>query len=82
VQRPHRAVAKTKEDQVRISRKTTRIGALAATIGVTLALAAPVPASTSRPAGVSKTEYRALMLRGEALNRQYHLGTYSRFRRA
>jgi hypothetical protein len=77
VQRPHRAVAKTKEDQVKISRTTYRIGAIAGTIGVALALAAPIQASSSKPAGMSKPEYRALVLRSEALNKRYHLGAYS-----
>jgi hypothetical protein len=76
VQRPHRAVAKTKEDQVKISRTTYRIGAIAGTIGVALALAAPLQASSSKPAGMSKAEYRALMLPSEALNKRYHLGAY------
>jgi hypothetical protein len=77
VQRPHRAVAKTKEDQVKISRTTYRIGAIAGTIGVAFALAAPVQASNSKPVGMSKAEYRALMLRSDALNKRFHLGAYS-----
>jgi hypothetical protein len=59
---------------MRISRTTARIGAVIGTIGATLVLAVPVQASSSKPAGTSKAEYRALMLRSEGLNKQYHLG--------
>jgi hypothetical protein len=78
VQRPHRAVAETKEDQVTISRTTQRVGVIIGTISVAIALAAPIQASSSKPIGMSKAEHRALMLRSEALNKRYHLGTYSR----
>ena len=57
---------------------TYRISTLAAMIGVAVALAAPIQASSSKPAGMSKAEYRALMLRSDGLNRIYHLGKYSR----
>jgi len=62
---------------VKISRTTYRIGTIAGTIGVALALAAPLQASSSKPAGMSKAEYRALMLPSEALNKRYHLGAYN-----
>jgi len=77
VQRPHWAVAETKEEQVKISWTTYRTGAIVGTIGVALTLAAPVQASSSRPDRMSKAEYRALTLRSEGLNKQYHLGTYN-----
>jgi len=63
---------------VTISRTTCRVGVIIGTIGVTLALAAPIQASSSKAAGMSKAEQRALMLRSEALNQKYHLGSYSR----
>ena len=63
---------------MKISRTTYRIVAIAGTIGVALALTAPVQAASSKPAGVSKAEYRALMFRSDGLNKQYHLGKYSR----
>ena len=57
---------------------TYRISTLAAIISVAVALAAPIQAATSKPAGMSQPEYRALIIRSEALNRIYHLGKYSR----
>src|SRR5215470_3171754 len=49
--------------------------ALAAlTIGALTVLAGAAQATPSRPTGMSKPEYRALTLRGEALNQQYRLG--------
>jgi hypothetical protein len=77
VQRPHRAVGETKEDQVKIARTTYGVGAIVGMIVVAIALAAPIQASSSKPAGMSKAEYRALMLRGEALNKKYHLGRWA-----
>jgi hypothetical protein len=61
---------------VKISRTTQKLVAIAGTIGVAVALAAPIQASSSKPSGISKAEYRALMLRSEALNQTYHLGKY------
>ena len=49
-----------------ISQTTLRIGAVLGTIG---ALAASAQAATSKPAGMSQAEYRALMIRSEALNK-------------
>jgi len=46
----------------------------ALTIGALTILAAAAQATSSRPAGMSRAEYRALTLRGEALDRQYGLG--------
>jgi hypothetical protein len=54
-------------------------GPLAA-IAVLIALAGIAQAATARPAAMSTAEYRALMLRGQALNKIYHLGTYGRVR--
>ena len=49
-----------------ISQTTLRIGAVLGTIG---ALAASALAATSKPVGMSQAEYRALMIRSEALNK-------------
>ena len=51
-----------------ISKTTSRIGAVLATIGAIIVLAASAQAATSKPAGMSQPEYRALMIRSEALN--------------
>jgi hypothetical protein len=71
VQRPHGAVAGTKEEEVNISQTTLRIGAVLGTIGAIVVLAASAQAATSKPAGMSQPQYRALMIRGEALNKLY-----------
>jgi uncharacterized membrane protein YbhN (UPF0104 family) len=42
------------------------------------ALLAGVARAGSRPAGMSNAEYRALLVRSDALNRMNHLGKYSR----
>ena len=55
-----------------------RIAAVLATVSALTALAGVAQAGTSRPPSIPKAEYRALMLRSEALNRIHHLGTYSR----
>jgi hypothetical protein len=71
VQRPHEAVAGTKEEEVNISQTTVRIGAVLGTIGAIVVLAASAQAATSKPAGMNQPEYRALMIRSEALNKLY-----------
>jgi hypothetical protein len=50
------------------------IAVVVATIGTLVVLVGPAQASSSRPAGMSKAEYRALMLRSQALNEKYGLG--------
>ena len=60
-----------------ISRTTFRVGVFIGTIAVAIALAAPIQASSPKPIGMSKAEHRALMLRSEALNRKYHLGSWA-----
>ena len=50
-----------------------RIAALLTVIGALLILGGTAQAATSKPAGMSNAEYRALMLRSEALNKKYHL---------
>ena len=54
-----------------ISQTTLRIGAVLGTIGAIVVLAASAQAATSKPAGMSQPEYRALMIRSEALNTLY-----------
>jgi hypothetical protein len=51
-----------------------RIAAVLATVSALTALAGVAQAGTSRPTSMSKAEYRALMLRSEALNQKYGLG--------
>jgi hypothetical protein len=51
-----------------------RVAALLAAVAALAFFAGSVQAANSRPVGVTKAEYRALMLRSEALNRQYGLG--------
>jgi hypothetical protein len=53
-----------------ISKHISRILVLATTIGALLLLAGPASAS-SKPASMTKAEYRALMLRSQALNDKY-----------
>jgi len=50
------------------SHTTLRIGAVLGTIVVLAAFAQP---ATSKPAGMSQPEYRALMIRSEGLNKLY-----------
>jgi hypothetical protein len=52
-----------------------RVAALLTAVAALAFFAGSVQAANSRPAGMTKAEYRALMLRGEALNRQYGLGS-------
>ena len=54
-----------------ISQTTSRLGAVIATIGAIVVLAASAQAATSKPAEMSQPEYRALMIRSEALNKLY-----------
>lgn len=48
-----------------------RVAALLTAVAALAFFAGSVQAANSRPAGMTKAEYRALMLRSEALNRQY-----------
>ena len=52
-----------------------RIAAVLATVSALTALTGVAQAGTSRPPSMSKAEYRALMLRSEALNQKYRLGS-------
>ena len=51
-----------------------RIAAVLATVSALTALAGVAQAGTSTPTSMSTAEYRALMLRSEALNQKYGLG--------
>jgi hypothetical protein len=57
-----------------ISRRTRWLAPLLAAMGALLVLGGSAQAAASKPAGMSKAEYRALMLRGQALNEKYGLG--------
>jgi hypothetical protein len=59
---------------VNIASTIGRIAAVLATVGALTVLVGVAQAGTSRPPGMSKAEYRALMLRSEALNQKYGLG--------
>jgi len=59
---------------VNIARTIGRIAAVLATVSALTALAGVAQAGTSKPPSMSKAEYRALMLRSEALNQKYGLG--------
>ncbi len=54
-----------------LSQTTSRISAVLAAVGAIIVLAASAQAATSKPAGMSQPEYRALMIRSEALNTLY-----------
>ena len=54
-----------------ISQTRSRIGAVLGTSGAIVVLVASAQAATSKPAGMSKPEYQALMIRSEALNTRY-----------
>ena len=50
------------------------IAMVVAVIGTLLVLVGPAQAGSARPTGMSKAEYRALMIRSQALNERYGLG--------
>ena len=58
------------------TKQITGILVLVTTIGSLLLLAGPASAS-SKPSGMTKAEYRALMLRSQALNTKYQLGSFA-----
>jgi hypothetical protein len=61
---------------MKISTTAQRIAALIVTIASLAAVSGVAQAATSKPSGMSKAEYRALMLRSEGLNQKYHLGQW------
>ena len=52
-----------------------RVAALLTAVAALAFFTGSVQAANSRPVGMTKAEYRALMLRSEALNQQYGLGS-------
>jgi hypothetical protein len=56
------------------ARTIGRIAAVLATVSAMTALVGVAQAGTSRPPSMAKAEHRSLMLRSEALNREYGLG--------
>jgi hypothetical protein len=64
----------SKGGDVNIASTIGRIAAVLATVSALTALAGAAQAGTSRPSSMSKAEY-ALMLRSEALNQKYGLGS-------
>jgi hypothetical protein len=54
---------------MKIARTTRRVGAVLGAIGVMAVLAGSAQGGTSTPASMSKAEYRAVMIRSEALNK-------------
>jgi hypothetical protein len=59
---------------VNIASTNGRIAAVLATVSALTALAGVAEAGTSKPPSMSNAEYRALMLRSEALDQKYGLG--------
>jgi hypothetical protein len=54
-----------------------RVAALLTAVAALAFLAGSVQAANSRPAGMTKAAYRALVLRSEALDEKYHLGIWA-----
>jgi hypothetical protein len=54
---------------VNISQTTSRIGVVLGIIGAIVVLAASAQAASSKPAGMTQPEYRAVTIRSESLNR-------------
>jgi len=55
---------------------TQKIATLLAALAVVAAATGIAQAATSKPAGMSQAEYRALTIRGNALNEKYRLGEW------
>jgi hypothetical protein len=58
------------------ARIRTRIGVVAAA-GTFVLTGAAAAQTGQRPPGMTAQQYKAELIRGEALNKRYHLGTYS-----
>jgi hypothetical protein len=65
----------TEEEDVNIASTIARIAAVLATVSALTALVGVAQAGASRPPSMSKAEYRALMLRSDALNEKHGLGS-------
>jgi hypothetical protein len=59
-----------------ITSTTQKIATVLAALAVLAALTGVAQAATSKPAGMSKAEYRALVIRSDALNQKYGLGKW------
>jgi hypothetical protein len=59
-----------------ISGKTHRIALVLVAIVALAAVTGVSQAATSKPIAMSKAEYRALVIRSDALNQKYHLGSW------
>jgi hypothetical protein len=69
-----RGAAADKEEEMYRRTYIHRVAALLAAVAALGFFAGSVQAANSRPAGMTKAEYRAQILRGEALNVKYGLG--------
>ena len=58
-------------------RHIQRVAALLTAVAALTFFAGSVQAANSRPAGMTKAAYRALVLRSEALDEKYHLGNWA-----
>jgi hypothetical protein len=72
---PRPAAGEEKEEEMN-ARIRTRIGAIAAA-GTFVLTGAAAAQTGQRPPGMTAQQYKAELARGEALNKRYHLGTYS-----
>jgi hypothetical protein len=54
-----------------------RLAAVIATLAAVLGVAGQATAAQRVPPGMTAQEWKALLVRSEALNRQYHLGVYA-----
>jgi len=57
--------------------RAARLAVVVAIAAATITAAGSAGAANGIPRGVTAQEWKALLIRGEALNRQYHLGTYA-----
>src|SRR6266508_1022189 len=57
--------------------RAARLAVVVAIAAATITAAGSAGAANGIPRGVTAQEWQALLIRGEALNRQYHLGTYA-----
>ena len=55
---------------------TRKVATLLTALAVLAAVTGIAQAGTSKPAGMSKAEYRALIIRGDAMNEKYRVGRW------
>jgi hypothetical protein len=68
---------RTKEEEMHALKDIHRVAVLLTAVAALAYFAGSVQAANSHPAGMTKAADRALMLRSEALNRQYGLGFWT-----